>query len=182
MGVDSKKMGAGGVDARDHQVGADVPLVAEEVLLEKCHAGYDARLAACGQRVQLELRGDQGRGEFRVGGGAGTGAPDVGGDEVELFAVLVGDDGTGGGAGIGCDLAGDRMLVGCWLGGNGKWWGGRRNEDVKVGEEGGRWMIARGRKSAIERGCTHHYTTVENASHNGCSCAGGLGQRDAAGV
>lgn len=54
--------------------------------------------------MQLQLRRDQGRGEFRVGGGAGAGAPDVGGDEMELFAVLVGDDGARGGAGIGCDL------------------------------------------------------------------------------
>lgn len=110
--VHGKQVGAGRVDACDHQVRADVTLVPEEVLLEKGHARHDARLAARGQRVQLQLGGDQGRGEFRVGGGAGAGAPDVGGDEVQLFAVLVGDDGTGCGAGISGDLGGGKTLVG----------------------------------------------------------------------
>jgi hypothetical protein len=51
-------VGAGRVDARHDQVGADVALVAEQVLLEHGHAGDDAGLAAGGEGVQLELRAD----------------------------------------------------------------------------------------------------------------------------
>lgn len=108
MRVDGEQVGSRRIDARDDEVGADVTLVAEKVLLEHGHARHDARLAARRKRVQLELGGDQGRGEFGVGGGAGASAPDVGGDEVQLFAVLVGDDGARGGAGVGCDLEGAR--------------------------------------------------------------------------
>jgi hypothetical protein len=41
-------MGAGGVDTSNDEVGTDVALVAEEVLLEKGHAGNNAGLTACG--------------------------------------------------------------------------------------------------------------------------------------
>jgi hypothetical protein len=58
------------------------------VLLEHRHAGDDARLAAGGQGVQLEVGGDERRGELGVGGGAGVGAPDIGGYVVQLLAVL----------------------------------------------------------------------------------------------
>lgn len=94
MGVHGKEVRARGVAAGDDEVGANVALVAEEVLLEQGHAGDDAGLAAGGEGVQLELGGDEGGGELGVGGGAGAGAPDLGGDVVELFAVLVGDDGA----------------------------------------------------------------------------------------
>jgi hypothetical protein len=97
-------VGSGGVDAGDDEVGADVALVAEEVLFEEGHAGDDAGLAAGGEGVQLELGGDEGRGELGVGRCAGAGAPDVGGDVVQLLAVLVGYDWPGGCAGVGCDL------------------------------------------------------------------------------
>ena len=54
--------------------------------------------------MQLEVGGDYGGGELGVRGGARAGAPDRGGDVVELLAVLVGDDGAGGGAGVRCYL------------------------------------------------------------------------------
>jgi hypothetical protein len=65
-----------------------VALVAEQVLLEHGHACYDAGLAAGGEGVQFEVRGDDGSCELGVCGGSGTGAPNVGGDVVELLAVL----------------------------------------------------------------------------------------------
>lgn len=104
MGVDGKEVGAGRVAAGDDEVRANVALVAEEVLLEEGHAGDDAGLAAGGEGVQLELGGDEGGGELGVGGGTGSGTPDLGGDVVKLLAVLVGDDGAGGGSGISSNL------------------------------------------------------------------------------
>ena len=86
--MDREEADAGRVDPCDDEVGADVALVAEEVLFEHCHTGDDAGLAACGKRVQFEIGGDDGGGEFRVGGCTGAGAPNVGGDVVEFFAVL----------------------------------------------------------------------------------------------
>lgn len=111
MGVDGEEVGARGVAAGDDEVGADVALVAEQVLLEECHAGDDAGLAAGGERVQLELGGDEGGGELGVGGGAGAGTPDLGGDVVKLFAVLVGDDGARGGSRIGGNLVAGGLEV-----------------------------------------------------------------------
>lgn len=128
--VDGEEVGAGGVAASDDQVGADMALVPEEVLLEEGHAGDDAGFAAGGERVQLELGGDEGGGELSIGGGTSTGTPDLGGDVVELLAVLVGDDGARGGSGIGCN----------------------------------------------------HDTAVKNASHDGRTSAGRLGERYSSGV
>ena len=91
MGVDGEEVGAGRVAAGDDEVGADVALVAEEVLFQHCHDGDDARGAAGGERVQFEVRGNERGGEFGVGGGAGAGAPDERGDVVEFLAVLGGD-------------------------------------------------------------------------------------------
>ena len=71
-----------------YEVRADVALVSEQVLFEHGHDGDDARFAACAEGVQLEVGGDEGGGEFGVGGCAGAGAPDLGGDVVEFFAVL----------------------------------------------------------------------------------------------
>ena len=88
MCVHGEEVGACGVAAGDDEVGADVALVAEEVLLEHGHAGDDTGFAAGGEGVQFEVGGDEGGGEFGVGGGAGAGAPDLGGDVVEFFAVL----------------------------------------------------------------------------------------------
>ena len=64
-------------------------LVAEQVLFEHRHAGDDAGFAAGAEGVQFEVRGDEGGGEFGIGSGAGAGAPDLGGDVVELFTVLI---------------------------------------------------------------------------------------------
>ena len=88
MRVHGEEVGPGGITAGDDEVSADVALVAEEVLFEHGHDGDDAGFAAGGEGVQLEVGGDEGRGEFRVGGCAGAGAPDLGGDVVEFFAVL----------------------------------------------------------------------------------------------
>ena len=77
-----------GIYTCDDQVCADMSLISEEVLLEHGHAGDDARLAACGEGVQLEVGRDDGRGELGVSGGTSTSAPDLRGNEVQLLAVL----------------------------------------------------------------------------------------------
>lgn len=46
VGVNGEEMGAGGVDASDDEVGTDMALVPEQVLLEQSHAGDDTGLAA----------------------------------------------------------------------------------------------------------------------------------------
>lgn len=153
MGVHGEEVGSGGVDAGDDEVGADVALVAEEVLLQEGHAGDDAGLAAGGEGVQLELGGDEGRGELGVGRCAGTGAPDVGSDVVQLLTVLVGYNWAGCCAGVGSDLTTSHML------------------EESVRED---------RESA--GGITHHYTTVKYASDDGRSCACRLGQRHSSSV
>jgi hypothetical protein len=89
--VHGEEADAGGVDARDDEVGADVALVAEEVLFEHCHDGYDARWAAGGEGVEFEAGGDERGGKFGVSGCAGAGAEDGRGDVVEFFAVLGGE-------------------------------------------------------------------------------------------
>lgn len=89
MGVDGEEGGAGdGVVAGEDEVGADVALVAEEVLFEHGEGGDGAGGAAGGEGVQGEVGGGEGGGEFGVGGGAGAGTPDEGGDVVQFFAVL----------------------------------------------------------------------------------------------
>ena len=94
MGVYGEEVCSRRIAAGNDEVGADMTLVAEEMLLEKGHAGDDSGLAAGGEGVQLELGGNEGGGELCVGGSTGAGAPNLGGDEVKLLAVLVGDDGT----------------------------------------------------------------------------------------
>lgn len=88
--MDGEEVCAGGIATGDDQVGSDVALVAEEVLLEHGHDGDDTWFPPGGQRVEFEVGGDDGGGEFGVGGGAGAGAPDLGGDVVQLLAVLPG--------------------------------------------------------------------------------------------
>lgn len=88
VGVDGEEMGACRVDAGNDKVGANVALVAEEVLLEHGHARDDAWFAACGEGVQLEVGRDDGRGEFCVCSGTGAGTPDLGRNVVQLLAVL----------------------------------------------------------------------------------------------
>jgi hypothetical protein len=86
--MNSEETDSGGIDACDDKIGADLALVAEKVLLEHGHACYDARLTAGGESVKFEVRRYDGGGEFSVGGGAGPGTPDLGGDVVEFLAVL----------------------------------------------------------------------------------------------
>lgn len=88
MGVDGEEVGACGVTAGNDEVGANVALVTEQMLLEHCHAGDDAGLAARGEGVQFEVGRDDGCGELGVCGGTGSGTPDLGRDVVEFLAVL----------------------------------------------------------------------------------------------
>ena len=88
MRMHSKQMRPCRVTPSDDEVGADVALVAVEVLFQHCHDGDDAGFAAGGEGVEFEVGGDEGGGEFGIGGGAGARAPDLGGDVVEFFAVL----------------------------------------------------------------------------------------------
>lgn len=104
VGVDGEKVDARGVDAGDDEVGADVALVAEEVLLEHRHTGDHAGLAARRERMELEVGGDDGRGELGVRGGSGARAPDLRRDVMQLLAVFVGDDGAGGCSCVGGNL------------------------------------------------------------------------------
>ena len=55
MGVDCEEVDASRVDSGHDEVGTDIALVLEEVLLEQRHARYDAGLPASGEGVQLEL-------------------------------------------------------------------------------------------------------------------------------
>ena len=55
------------------------------------------------QSEQLHLRRDGIGRLFGVGGRAGATAVNVGGDVVDFFAVLVGDGGVVGGAGVGSE-------------------------------------------------------------------------------
>ena len=89
VGVNGEEADTRGVDAGDNEICADMALVAEEVLFQHGHDGDDAWGPAGGQGVKFEVRGDEGGGEFGVGGCAGAGAEDRRGDVVELFAVLV---------------------------------------------------------------------------------------------
>lgn len=101
VGVDGEEVGAGGIAAGDDEVGANVALVAKEVLLEHGHAGDDAWLTAGRERVQFELRRDERRRELGVGGRAGAGAPNLRRNVVQLLTILVGDDGARRGSRIG---------------------------------------------------------------------------------
>lgn len=88
MRVHGEEAHTGGVHAGHDEVGADVALVSEEVLLQHRHHGDDAGFPARREGVEFEVGGDEGGGEFGVGGGACSGTPYLGGDVVEFFAVL----------------------------------------------------------------------------------------------
>lgn len=88
MGVDSEKVRARGVHTSDNEVCADVALVAEEVLLQHCHARHDAGLAAGGEAVELQVGRDDGGCEFGIGSGTCTGTPDLRGNVMKFLAVL----------------------------------------------------------------------------------------------
>jgi hypothetical protein len=81
-------VGAGRVHACDDEIGTDVALVAEEMLLEQRHACHNAGLAAGGESMQFEVRGNDGGRELGIRGGSGAGAPNLRGDVVELLTVL----------------------------------------------------------------------------------------------
>jgi hypothetical protein len=78
----SEQANTGRINTSYDEVCTDVALVSEEVLLEHCHTGNDSWLAAGGEGVQFELRGDERGCEFGVGGGSCSCAPDLGGDVV----------------------------------------------------------------------------------------------------
>lgn len=90
MCVDGEEVGAGGIAASDYEIGADVALVTEEMLLEHGHHGRDTGFAARREGVQLEVGGYEGGSEFGVCSCAGAGTPYLRGDVVKLFAVLGG--------------------------------------------------------------------------------------------
>lgn len=90
MGVHGEEMGTGRIAPSHDEVSADVALVAEEVLFEEGHDGGDAGFATRREGVQFDVGGDEGGCEFGVGGCACAGAPDLRGDVVQFFAVLLG--------------------------------------------------------------------------------------------
>lgn len=88
MRVDGIQAHACGVHPGDHQVSANVALVSEEVLLQHRHTCDDAGFPAGREGVEFQVRGDDGGGEFRVGGGASARAPYLRSDVVKLLAIL----------------------------------------------------------------------------------------------
>lgn len=88
VGVDSEEADPGGVYASHDEVCANMALISEEMLLQHRHDGDDAGLPACGEGVKFEVGGDEGGGEFGVGGGSCSRTPYLRRDVVEFFAVL----------------------------------------------------------------------------------------------
>jgi hypothetical protein len=88
VGVDSEEMSACGITASDDEVGTNVSLITEEMLLQHGHACHDARFATGGEGVEFEVGGDEGGGEFGIGGSTGTCTPNLRGDEMQLFTIL----------------------------------------------------------------------------------------------
>jgi hypothetical protein len=86
--VDCEEVCSGGVASCHHKICANVTLVAEQMLFEHGHDGDDARFAAGGEGVEFEVGSHERSGELSVGGGTGTGTPDLRGDVVKLLAVL----------------------------------------------------------------------------------------------
>lgn len=77
--------------------------ILKEHLLQHGHGCDDACLASSTEAVKLQLTADQGRGHFCIGGCSCTTAVHVGGQIVDLFAVLVSDNRSSGGTGIGAE-------------------------------------------------------------------------------
>lgn len=86
--VNSEEVSACRVASSDNEVCADVSLISEEVLLEESHDSNHTGLAACGERMELEVGGDDGGCEFGISSSSCTCTPDLRGDVVELLAVL----------------------------------------------------------------------------------------------
>eukprot|EP00962_Isochrysis_galbana_P054758 scaffold26372_cov120-Isochrysis_galbana.AAC.4 len=89
------------VKAAEDEGGRDVTLILEQLALEHRHRGDGARRLARGQAVQLDLRRDELCGCLSVGRRAGTAAPDVVCDVMNLLAVLIAHGLALGGARVG---------------------------------------------------------------------------------
>jgi len=87
--VDGEEVGACRIDTCNDEVRTNMALVPEEMLLQQCHAGYNARLATRRQGVQLKIRRNEGGGKLCVCGSAGACAPNLGSNVVQLLAVLL---------------------------------------------------------------------------------------------
>lgn len=87
--MDGEEVGARRINTSNDEVCADVALIPEEMLLQHCHACYDARLAARREGVELQVGGNEGGRKLRVRSGAGACAPNLGSNVMQLFAVLV---------------------------------------------------------------------------------------------
>ena len=138
VGVDLVHVRSGGVDAAQNEGGGDVALITEQHALEHGTRGDDAALrSAHVHPEELELARYELGGLLGVGGGAGAAAVDVGGEVVDLLAVLVGHLRAAGGPGVGAKD--DAVLVdeaddgGARLGGHGEVAGARSG-----GRRGGR--------------------------------------------
>ena len=88
MGVNGEESNACRINACYDEICANMALVAEKVLLEHGHAGYDTGFAAGGEGMEFEFGGDEGGREFGVCGGSSSGTPDLRRDVVKLLAVL----------------------------------------------------------------------------------------------
>lgn len=77
--------------------------ILKEHLLQHGHGSDDACLTSSAEAVELQLTADQGRRHFCISGGSSTTAVHVGSQVVDLFAVLVGDNRSSGGTGIGTE-------------------------------------------------------------------------------
>jgi hypothetical protein len=86
--VDCEEVTSCRITSCNDEVGTNVALIAEEMLLEHRHDGDDTWFAASGEGMELEVGGDEGGGEFGVCGCSGAGAPYLGRDVVEFFTVL----------------------------------------------------------------------------------------------
>ena len=123
--VDLVHVRSGGIDAAQDESGGDVALVTEQHALEHGTGGNDAALGSPHVHPEeLELARYELGGLLGVGGGAGPAAVDVGGEVVDLLAVLVGHLRAAGGPGVGAKD--DAVLVdeaddgGARLGGHGE--------------------------------------------------------------
>lgn len=88
MCVDGVEPNASRVNTSNNEIGADIALVTEKMLLQHCHACNHAWGTAGREGVKFEVRADKVGGEFGVGGGTRTCTPDLRGYFVEFLAVL----------------------------------------------------------------------------------------------
>jgi hypothetical protein len=86
--MNCEEVGAGRITTGNDEVGTDVTLVPEEMLLKHSHDSGDSRFAARAEGVQLDVGGDEGGGEFGVCSCASACTPYLWRDVVELLAIL----------------------------------------------------------------------------------------------